>query len=58
MPERKRAKKEGFTAEEKAAMKARARELKSKEDGEGSVPAGPEAPGASGAGRAWRGSLC
>ena len=32
-------KKEGFTAEEKAAMKARARELKSKEDGESAVRA-------------------
>jgi uncharacterized protein YdhG (YjbR/CyaY superfamily) len=30
-------KKEGFTAEEKAAMKARARELKAKEDGESAV---------------------
>jgi len=37
MAERKAAKKEGFTAEEKAAMKARARELKSKEDGESAV---------------------
>ena len=33
------AKKEGFTAEEKAAMRARARELKSKEDGESAVRA-------------------
>jgi uncharacterized protein YdhG (YjbR/CyaY superfamily) len=33
------AKKEGFTAEEKAAMKARARELKTKEDGETAVRA-------------------
>jgi len=32
-------KKEGFTAEEKAAMKARARELKDKTDGEGAVRA-------------------
>ena len=32
-------KKEGFTAEEKAAMKARARELKSNEDGESAVRA-------------------
>ena len=32
-------KKEGFTAEEKAAMKARARELKNKEDGESAVRA-------------------
>ena len=32
-------KKEGFTAEEKAAMKARARELKGKEDGESAVRA-------------------
>jgi uncharacterized protein YdhG (YjbR/CyaY superfamily) len=39
MAERKRAKEEGFTAEEKAAMKARARELKSKEDGESAVRA-------------------
>ena len=39
MAERKPAKKEGFTAEEKAAMKARARELKSKEDGESAVRA-------------------
>ena len=39
MAERKPAKKEGFTAEEKAAMKARARELKSKEDGETAVRA-------------------
>jgi uncharacterized protein YdhG (YjbR/CyaY superfamily) len=39
MAERKRAKEEGFTAEEKAAMKARARELKSKEDGETAVRA-------------------
>ena len=31
------AKKEGFTAEEKAAMKARARELKDKTDGESAV---------------------
>jgi uncharacterized protein YdhG (YjbR/CyaY superfamily) len=31
------AKKEGFTAEEKAAMKARARELKNKADGESAV---------------------
>jgi uncharacterized protein YdhG (YjbR/CyaY superfamily) len=30
-------KKEGFTAEEKAAMKARARELKANEDGESAV---------------------
>ena len=30
-------KKEGFTAEERAAMKARAKELKSKEDGESAV---------------------
>ncbi len=30
-------KKEGFTAEEKAAMRARARELKAKEDGESAV---------------------
>jgi uncharacterized protein YdhG (YjbR/CyaY superfamily) len=30
-------KKEGFTAEERAAMRARARELKSKEDGESAV---------------------
>jgi uncharacterized protein YdhG (YjbR/CyaY superfamily) len=30
-------KNEGFTAEEKAAMKARARELKAKEDGESAV---------------------
>ena len=29
----------GFTAEEKAAMKARARELKAKEDGESAVRA-------------------
>jgi len=33
------AKKEGFTTEEKAAMRARARELKSKEDGESAVRA-------------------
>jgi uncharacterized protein YdhG (YjbR/CyaY superfamily) len=33
------AKKEGFTAEEKAAMKARAREVKSKTDGESAVRA-------------------
>jgi uncharacterized protein YdhG (YjbR/CyaY superfamily) len=39
MAERKPAKKEEFTAEEKAAMKARARELKSKEDGESAVRA-------------------
>jgi hypothetical protein len=32
-------KKEGFTAEEKAAMKARARELKDKTDGESAVRA-------------------
>ena len=32
-------KKEGFTAEEKAAMKARARELKDKADGESAVSA-------------------
>ena len=32
-------KKEGFTAEEKAAMKARARELKANEDGESAVRA-------------------
>jgi hypothetical protein len=32
-------KKEGFTAEEKAAMKARARELKAAEDGESAVGA-------------------
>ena len=32
-------KKEGFTAEEKAAMKARARELKAAEDGESAVRA-------------------
>jgi uncharacterized protein YdhG (YjbR/CyaY superfamily) len=32
-------KKEGFTAEEKAAMRARAKELKSKEDGESAVRA-------------------
>ncbi len=32
-------KKEGFTAEEKAAMKARARELKDKSDGESAVRA-------------------
>jgi hypothetical protein len=32
-------KKEGFTAEEKAAMKARARELKKKTDGESAVKA-------------------
>ena len=32
-------KKDGFTAEEKAAMKARARELKDKTDGEGAVRA-------------------
>jgi uncharacterized protein YdhG (YjbR/CyaY superfamily) len=32
-------KKEGFTAEEKAAMRARARELKDKTDGEGAVRA-------------------
>jgi hypothetical protein len=32
-------KNEGFTAEEKAAMKARARELKAKEDGESAVRA-------------------
>ena len=32
-------KKEGFTAEERAAMKARARELKDKTDGEGAVRA-------------------
>jgi uncharacterized protein YdhG (YjbR/CyaY superfamily) len=32
-------KKEGFSAEEKAAMKARARELKAKEDGETAVSA-------------------
>jgi uncharacterized protein YdhG (YjbR/CyaY superfamily) len=32
-------KKEGFSAEEKAAMRARARELKSKEDGETAVRA-------------------
>ena len=32
-------KKEGFTAEEKAAMKARARELKAAEDGESAVHA-------------------
>jgi uncharacterized protein YdhG (YjbR/CyaY superfamily) len=32
-------KKEGFTAEEKAAMRARARELKSKADGESAVSA-------------------
>ncbi|HEX4679007.1 MAG TPA: DUF1801 domain-containing protein [Gaiellaceae bacterium] len=32
-------KKEGFTAEEKAAMKARARELKANEDGESAVSA-------------------
>jgi uncharacterized protein YdhG (YjbR/CyaY superfamily) len=31
------AKNQGFTAEEKAAMKARAKELKSKEDGESAV---------------------
>jgi uncharacterized protein YdhG (YjbR/CyaY superfamily) len=39
MAERKPAKKEEFTADEKAAMKARARELKSKEDGESAVRA-------------------
>jgi uncharacterized protein YdhG (YjbR/CyaY superfamily) len=33
------AKKEGFTAEEKAAMKARAKELKANEDGESAVRA-------------------
>ena len=33
------AEKKGFTAEEKAAMRARARELKEKEDGEGAVRA-------------------
>ena len=33
------AKKEGFTAEEKAAMKARARELKNKADGESALRA-------------------
>jgi len=33
------AKKEGFTTEEKAAMRARARELKNKEDGESAVRA-------------------
>jgi hypothetical protein len=32
-------KKDGFTAEERAAMKARAKELKSKEDGESAVRA-------------------
>ena len=32
-------KKEGFTAEERAAMKARAKELKSREDGESAVRA-------------------
>ncbi len=32
-------KKEGFTAEEKAAMRARAKELKSKQDGESAVQA-------------------
>jgi hypothetical protein len=32
-------KKEGFTAEEKAAMRARARELKEKTDGESAVRA-------------------
>ncbi|MDX6512206.1 MAG: hypothetical protein QOE36_1710, partial [Gaiellaceae bacterium] len=32
-------KKEGFTAEEKAAMKARAKELKASEDGESAVRA-------------------
>jgi uncharacterized protein YdhG (YjbR/CyaY superfamily) len=32
-------KKEGFTAEEKAAMKARARELKAREDGESALGA-------------------
>ena len=32
-------KKEGFTAEERAAMKARARELRSREDGESAVRA-------------------
>jgi uncharacterized protein YdhG (YjbR/CyaY superfamily) len=32
-------KKEGFSAEEKAAMRARAKELKSKEDGESAVQA-------------------
>ncbi len=32
-------KKDGFTAEEKAAMRARAKELKSKEDGESAVRA-------------------
>jgi hypothetical protein len=32
-------KREGFTAEERAAMKARAKELKSKEDGESAVRA-------------------
>jgi len=41
MAERKTAKKtaEGFTAEEKAAMRARVRELKEKTDGEGAVRA-------------------
>jgi hypothetical protein len=36
---RRTTKKEGFTAEELAAMKARAKELKSKEDGESAVRA-------------------
>jgi uncharacterized protein YdhG (YjbR/CyaY superfamily) len=37
--ERQSAKKEGFTGEEKAAMRARARELKDKADGESAVRA-------------------
>jgi uncharacterized protein YdhG (YjbR/CyaY superfamily) len=36
-PAKSTSKKEGFTAEEKAAMKARARELKANEDGESAV---------------------
>jgi uncharacterized protein YdhG (YjbR/CyaY superfamily) len=36
-PAKSTGKKEGFTAEEKAAMKARARELKANEDGESAV---------------------
>ena len=38
-PAKSTSKKEGFTAEEKAAMKARARELKAKEDGESALGA-------------------
>ena len=38
-PTTKKDKKEGFSAEEKAAMRARARELKAKEDGESAVRA-------------------